>query len=116
MLNTSRLLGLSASMGSIALWGTIAIFNPVSYQGLLLLMYLIAGLMILLSLAGSVAALTNSANFMFGVFGISFVPVGFYTMTLPGIFPWIGVFNLIYLGAALLTFFAGREQTFRLNR
>ena len=116
MLNVSRLLGVSASMGMIGLWGMLAIFNPASYQGLVLLAYIISALMILLALVGVFATLSDNANFMFTVFGLSFVPIGLYTLTMPGIFPWIGFFNLVYLGAALLTFFAGREQTFRLNR
>jgi len=39
---------------------------------------------------------------MMVIFGALFVPIGLYLLFTPGIFRWIGIFNLLYLLASLL--------------
>ena len=97
-----RLLGLSASVGTIGLWSVFSFLNPYGYQGFSNSQYLIAGVMTILAIVGLTAALQEKPYIMLAVFGLSFIPVGLYLLGTPGIFKWIGVFNLLLLCSALI--------------
>jgi hypothetical protein len=102
MLTLSRLVGLSASIGVISLWSIFSFLNPYGYQGITGSTYLIAVFMILLGVVGVVAVLTEQSWLMFAIFVLSFVPIGFYLLSTPGIFRWIGIFNLLFLLSGLV--------------
>src|SRR5512145_2378552 len=110
MLFLSRLVGLAASVGVIGLWSVFSFFNPYNGQQITGATYLIAGLMINLAGLGVVAVLSDKPYLMMLVFVFSFVPVGLYLLGTPGIFRWIGVFNLLFLVSVLLNFRLPRNK------
>lgn len=115
MLKISRLVGLIAAVGVISLWGIFGLLNPYGYQGLTSSVYVVVALMIGLAIVGLFAALTENPYLMLAVFGLSFVPVGIYLLGTPGIFRWIGGFDLLFLLSALLNIMARRENKIQMN-
>ncbi len=109
MLKMSRFIGLGASVGVITLWGLFSFFNPYGDLGAISGTYLVTALMVLVAITGIIAALTDNAVLMLGVFILSFVPVGFYTLGTPGIFRWIGIFNILFLLSSLPGLFRRRQ-------
>ena len=61
-----------------------------------------SSLMLGLALVGAVAAWKGRPVWMFVVFALSFVPVGLYTLGVPGPFQWVGVSNTLFLVSGLL--------------
>ncbi len=112
MLNISRLLGLSAAVGLISLWGIFGWLNPNGSQGLTWGSYLLIGVMMVLAIIGLVGVLIDHPILMLVVFGLSFVPVGLYLLATPGLFRWIGLLDLLFLIAALLKLFERRLSLF----
>ena len=55
-----------------------------------------------LALVGTGAAWKTKPYWMLAVFAVSFIPVGFYTLGVPGPFQWIGVSNTLFLISGLL--------------
>jgi hypothetical protein len=102
MLTLSRLVGLAASVGVISLWSIFSFLNPYGYEGMSSAVYLIAALMIVLGVVGIVAVLTERSRLMVAVFVLSFVPIGFYLLGAPGLFRWIGIFNILFLLSGLV--------------
>lgn len=101
MQKITRMVGLGASVGIITLWGVFSFFNPDGYQGITAWTYVVIILMVLLAIVGIVGVLLDNARLMLAVFVPSFVPVGFYLLGTPGLFRWIGIFNLLFLLASL---------------
>ena len=102
ILSISRLLGLGASVGALGLWGVFSFLNPYGNQGITGGVYLVAASMALLTIVGLVATLQEKPYLMLAVFGLSFIPVGLYLLGTPGLFRWIGIFNLLFCFSALL--------------
>ena len=79
----------------------IPLFNPYrncgSHCG-----HAIAALMLGLALVGAVAAWKARPLWMFVVFALSFIPVGLYTLGVPGSLKWVGVSNTLLLVSGLL--------------
>jgi len=62
-----------------------------------------AVLMLFFAILGALAAHRGHANLMLGMFLAAFLPIGAYMLwTLQSMYRWIGLLNLIYLGAAVL--------------
>ncbi len=102
MLQAGRSIGLAASAAAFSLWLVFLFFNPYGNRGITAGSYAIAALMIGLALMGAVAAWKNKPDWMLAVFALSFVPVGLYTLGVPGPFQWVGVSNTLFLVSGLL--------------
>ncbi len=102
MLQAGRSIGLAASGVTGSLWLVFLFFNPYGNRGITAGSYAIAGLMLGLALVGAVAAWKGRPVWMFVVFAFSFVPVGLYTLGVPGPFQWVGVTNILFLVSGLL--------------
>jgi hypothetical protein len=101
MLKIARLIGMFASLGTLGLYIVLVFFNPYSAGQLTWPI----GLMMLLAGVGFMVAWKTSPYLMLIVFLASFIPIGLYMLGTPGIFKWIGVFNLLY-GLASLSLIA----------
>ena len=102
MLQLGRSVGLAASAATFSLWLVFLFFNPYGNRGINGSTYAIASLMLGLALVGAVAAWKGRPVWMFVVFALSFVPVGLYTLGVPGPFKWVGVSNTMFLISGLL--------------
>ncbi|MEW6573658.1 MAG: hypothetical protein AB1374_08510 [Bacillota bacterium] len=105
-----RFVGVVASVGNIVLILVLYFFNPYGKFAVPTESYFIFSLMVILSLLAVYACVKVVPLVMYGVFFGSFFPVGFYLLGTPGIFKWIGVFNLFYLASAMLMS-AGKERS-----
>ncbi|MEW6770592.1 MAG: hypothetical protein AB1330_04280 [Bacillota bacterium] len=105
-----RFVGVVASVGNIVLILMLWFFNPYGKFAVPTETYFIFSLMVVLSLLAVYACVKMVPLVMYGVFCGSFFPVGFYLLGTPGIFRWIGVFNLFYLASAVLMS-AGKERS-----
>lgn len=94
----ARTIGMIASAGTAGLYIALVFSNPYTTGS----MTLPIAVMMLLALTGIIAALKTRPYPMLAVFLASFVPIGFYMLWTPGIFKWIGIFNLLFLLASLL--------------
>ena len=106
MLNLTRFTGFLACLGSAILLVVLIFFNPYT-PGIVLTLPI--ALMMLLALAGLVASLAARPFWMLVVAALSFIPFGLYLLGTPGVFRWIGVFNLVFLIAGLLMLAARRK-------
>jgi len=105
MLNFTRFTGLVASVGTFSLYIVLVFFNPYSPGDLTA--PIIA--MMLVTIIGGIVAVFAQPYLMLACFGVSFIPIGFYMLGTPGIFRWIGIFNLLYLVASGLMIVAKRK-------
>jgi hypothetical protein len=87
----------------------LSFLNPYGYQGATATTYIIATLMVLLAVIGLVAILVAKPYWVLIVALASFIPVGFYLLGTPGIFRWIGVFNVLLFVSGLLML-VGRKR------
>lgn len=92
MKKIGQFLGILSTSGALILWIVYIWFNPYFPSHLTLPMVA----MMALALVGFVAASLKRPLVMLLIFGFSFFPVGFYMLNSPGIFKWIGIFNLLY--------------------
>ncbi|MEJ2557013.1 MAG: hypothetical protein P8186_12430 [Anaerolineae bacterium] len=102
MLHVGRWIGLLASAGTIGFWVIFIFLNPYSTQATTRESLAIISLMVGLALLGIVAAWKTKPYLMLAVFAVSFIPVGFYVLGTPGIFRWIGIFNVLFFASSLL--------------
>jgi hypothetical protein len=109
MQRTTRVIGLLVCGGTVGLWVVLSFFNPYGYQGATATSYIIAILMVLLTIIGIVAILMAKPYWVLIVALASFMPVGFYLLGTPGVFRWIGVFNVLLFVSGLLML-VGRKQ------
>jgi hypothetical protein len=72
-------------------------------------------IMLLLQIAGSVAAASRSVTIAYLLFGAMFFPVCWYTTILPSFFRWIGFSNLGYLLGVVLIHVASAFEKRRLQ-
>jgi hypothetical protein len=105
----SRVLGVLAAMGILALWLIFAFANPYDPSGLAFDARLTTAVMIFLAGFGLLAALAGRPFWMAFIFAAMFVPVGFYVLGTPGLFMWIGILELAFLATALLMIFTRTE-------
>lgn len=66
--------------------------------------------MIVTAIVGGVAAYLARPYLMLLVFVVAFAPIGLYMLGTPGLFRWIGIFELIYLAAAVAVWFEKRTR------
>jgi hypothetical protein len=98
-----RTLGVLSTAGAILLWFVFVFFNPYTGAGLDTGTMVVVFLMVMLASTGLAASLLSRPWLLLAAAVISFVPVGLYTLGVPGMFRWIGALNLMTLaGAALL--------------
>jgi len=110
MLKISRFLGIAAAIGVISLWSVLGLFAPYGTYGLLGGSYLVIWLMIILAVIGLGGVLMDNPYVPLVVFALSFVPVGLYLLGTPGLFKWIGLFDLLFLVSGLLMFKVDRPH------
>lgn len=101
----SRVFGVLAALGIIALWLIFAFANPYDPSGLAFDAQLTTAVMVFLAGFGLLAALAGRPFWMAFFFAAMFVPVGFYVLGTPGIFLWIGILELAFLAAAVVMAF-----------
>jgi hypothetical protein len=92
-------LGLISAGGAFILWTYLALTtwnDPVQYEAART-----AAMMGLLALGGTLVTLFDRPILMIVIFGFSFFPVGLYLLGVPSVYMLIGVFDLLYLLAAL---------------
>ncbi len=100
-IQVARVIGILASLGTVCLWLVLNFANPYGYQGSTQESFTSSLIMTLLAIAGIVVAWTANPYLMRAVFIVSFFPIGFYMLGTPGIFRWIGIFNLLFFIASL---------------
>jgi magnesium-transporting ATPase (P-type) len=98
MKRIGQVLGIFSTLGALILWIISLWYNPYSPAPLTLPLL---GMMAL-ALLGLLAASLARPLVMVFIFVFSFVPVGLYMLGTPGIFKWIGIFNLLYGTAGLI--------------
>ena len=98
MLKLARLLGVFASLGTLILYVVLVFFNPYNAGSLTLPI----AAMMFLAVAGLITTWKTKPYWMLAVFLALFVPMGLYMLGTPGLFKWIGVFNLLFWLASLL--------------
>ncbi len=106
MVNLARITGFLASLGIAILLMVFIFFNPYT-PGMVVTLPII--LMLLLALAGMAVSLAARPFWMLVIAALSFIPTGLYLLGTPGVFRWIGVFNLVFLIAGLLMLAARRR-------
>lgn len=105
MLNVARWLGFLASAGTLGLYVIFVFFNPYAPTPLTAPI----ALMMLLAVAGMIAALAARPIFMLVIFAGLFIPVGFYMLGIPSFFRWIGLLNILLLASGLMALAARRR-------
>lgn len=113
MLGLARLVGCAASLGIIALWLVLLVLRPYGSQGITSGTYLLGVALMAVAGVGVFASLKNRPFWLLAVFAVSFVPVGLYMLGTPGLFRWIGVFDLALAVAAGLMLAGRRLQPAR---
>jgi hypothetical protein len=98
MVKVARLLGSLAALGTLSLYIVLVFFNPYSPGSLTIPIML----MMLLSGVSTITAWKAKPYLMLVIFLLSFVPMGLYMLGTPGLFKWIGIFNLLFLLASVL--------------
>lgn len=97
-----RTLGILSTAGAILLWIIFVFFNPNTGTGLGLDTMVVVFLMVTLASTGLAASLLSRSWLLLLVAVISLVPVGLYTLGVPGVFRWIGALNLMTLAGAIM--------------
>jgi hypothetical protein len=98
----ARILGVSSALGCLILWGYLVysqIFNPIYGADDTVRTAAVMGV---LALGGIVATLFDRPFLMIVIFLFSFFPIGVYMLGLPSIYRLIGVFDMLYLLAAVI--------------
>jgi len=101
MTKIARFAGAAACLATLALWGIMNFANPYGAQGANPGSFLVALGMMLLAVMGLWAAWQARPYPLLAAGLVSFAPVGLYLLGTPGLFRWIGVFNLIGLLSAV---------------
>lgn len=99
MMKNTRRIGLFACTAMFVLYLILVFFNPYVPRVALTLPIAVS---IGLSLAGLMVTLKTKPYLMVLVAVALFIPIGFYLLGTPGIFRWIGIFNIVFLFSALL--------------
>jgi len=107
----ARGLGTLACAGCIVLWWMLLYANPYGQGGRTAGTYAVGWLMIVFAAVGGFASVKAQPYWMYGLFALSFLPVGLYLTGAPGLFRWIGVLDLIFLFAAVLLHLRMRSST-----
>ena len=71
--------------------------------------FLVLTILLALAVLGGMAAWRRKALWVLILFGISFVPVGFYLLMTPGLGRWVGMLQLSQLLSAILLML-GRQR------
>jgi len=98
----ARALGAAACGACALLWWVLLYANPYGTKGVTAGTFVVGWLMIALAVGGAVACLAVRPAWLFGVFVLSFVPVGFYLVGAPGLFRWIAILDVLILLIAVL--------------
>lgn len=98
----ARALGAAACGACALLWWILLYANPYGTQGVTGGTFVVGWLMIALAVGGFFASLAVRPAWLFGVFALSFVPVGIYLAGAPGLFRWIAILDLLILLIAVL--------------
>ncbi len=85
--------GLLTAVGTLVLWLVGLFYLPPTS-------WLVAGVMILLSLLAGYASWRERPCLLMVVALLSFFPVGLYLLGMPGLFRWIGLLNLLLFVAS----------------
>jgi hypothetical protein len=93
--------GVVSSLGCILLWLVFLFFNPYN-RAIPGATQVLGAFMIGVSALGALAAYKKQPWPMYVLFLALFVPVGLYVLLTPGVFMLIGIFDLLFLGSALL--------------
>ena len=101
--------GVASSFGCILLWLGFLFFNPYN-RAIPTATHTLGAFMIGVSALGVLAAYKEQPWLMYVLFLALFVPVGLYCLLTPGVFVLIGVFDLLFLGSALLLHRAQRRE------
>ncbi len=104
-----RWLGVLSNLVAITFWLVFVGANPYARGGIGGATTGIVCLMVLLALAGVLVSLRQRLGLMYLLFAVSFLPMGFYTLGTPGIFRFIGVADLFFLCAAVVTHVSTRR-------
>ena len=102
MWQAGRSIGLAASAATFSLWLVFLFSIRIGIAGVTAGTYAVAALMLGLALVGAVAAWKARPLCMFLVFALCFIPVGLYTLGVPGSLKWVGVSNTLLLVSGLL--------------
>ena len=95
-----QIVGVAAPQAVILLWLSFLFFNPYAEPPSDETRR-VGGAMMLLAGFGSLAAFVMRPVWMYVVFGLSLLPIGGYLAGTPGVYRWIGILYLVYLGAAI---------------
>lgn len=106
-----RILGFVACAGCVVLWWILLYANPYGRNGLTGWTYLAAWMMIACACLGALASLKARIVWMYVLFAVSFFPIGVYLAGTPGIFKWIGGFDLCFFFSAVSLHARSRAQT-----
>lgn len=98
MLKITRAIGLLTALGTLSLYSILAFFNPYT-TGVTLTLPI--ALMMVTATVGAAAAYLARPYLMLAIGLIALVPLGLYMLGIPGLFRWIGIFDLLYLAAAI---------------
>jgi hypothetical protein len=104
-----RLIGLTAAVGVVALWGVFLFRNP--YSSPAQDRTFLVGITMMVGGAMAAAAAAYGAHLaMYLLFFVMFFPLGLYVWLTPGVFSVIGWLQLAYLGGAVLVHIAIRQE------
>lgn len=109
-IEAARIIGLSAAILTIILYGVLLFTNPYSEQGPNEGTYRVVALMIFMALLAVWGSLKFKPLLLFIAFFGSFIPEGFYMLGTPGIAKLIGICNLLFLVAGIVLFIQRRKQ------
>jgi hypothetical protein len=104
----ARVLGFGAALTTSVLWYWL-LFDPASQGAITGGAYVVGAIMISLALLVVWGVFTLKPWTLLLAFVGSFVPIGLYTLRLPGSFRFVGVANLVYLFAAMLMIIAHKS-------
>lgn len=102
IVNIARWAGVLAALGTFAFYLIFNFANPHGNQGYTAEAFANSLLMMALALGGALVAGFANPYLMLIAFALLFYPIGLYFFLTPGVFRWIGIFELLYLGAALV--------------
>ena len=97
-----RLVGILGAVGTVVFWGYFVSYNPYAAEAIIGAASAMAAAMTALAVVGGGSAWKKKPSFLFMVFVVSFLPVGFYMLGTPGLFKLIGLFNGLFLVSGFL--------------
>ncbi len=105
LLASVRLVGFGAALCAFGLWVVFFVGDARALEqdfGITTGTLVVDAVMATLALVAAWASFRPAPLVLVAVSAVSFLPVGFYTLLLPGYFSWIGICNLSCLAAGLL--------------